>query len=451
MNHLSAAWRVLSGDCRAESARATVVQLLLVFLTIPAALLAESYAVDWLYRERRARYRMPIDQLGGPFTSAYDIVLRGLGLLALAGGVGLAAWFVYRFAASRGRPEFRRFVRNWWRACLWAMLFAAIVLAVAASQPSKLVAQMTILLDVAFLVIAPAVLAREELGAPRRSRWRPVCPECGYSVMHAAVPRCPECGTNYPTERTLYRRWAIRRAAWDRADRGVLPITYFRTLLSLGLCPCRTARSLANPDHYPRAVRWAVLHLVAAAMLATMLGSHQYYLHLLFPDVRNLTMQVQFWFETDNASVLRRLCWLFESLVTWLAFLAALPASGCLLASLVPRMQPAARAAIAKWSLYSTALLAPMVGVAFLLNEWEASGVLGGTRLRLPIVLHTQRPSPWAIVAFFGCWWAAGLLRNPWLRQRGMRAWILGAFSILALWLLLVVVLAPPGPLVSLL
>ena len=66
----------------------------------------------------------------------------------------------------------------------------------------------------------------------RVSRWRPVCPDCGYSLRGATSDRCPECGVPYPTTARTYRRWAVRRLPWDRLHRGSLLIAYFKSPFS---------------------------------------------------------------------------------------------------------------------------------------------------------------------------------------------------------------------------
>lgn len=120
------------------------------------------------------------------------------------------------------------------------------------------------------LIVLSAGLAARVLKTP--CRWKPVCPECGHTVLRAVVPRCSECGEPHPNSDSYYRRWANRRLAWDQKKRTLL-FAYFTTVFCIVFRPGYAARHLSMPDRFGRAVRWVIGHLlIPTALVIGLLG-----------------------------------------------------------------------------------------------------------------------------------------------------------------------------------
>ncbi len=86
-----------------------------------------------------------------------------------------------------------------------------------------------------------------------------------------------ESGTALPTASRVFRRWAVRRLPWDRAQRGGIVSAYVYTLLTILFCPWRAGRALVLPDNWPRTVRWANAHLLLAVVAGALLHNEQYF------------------------------------------------------------------------------------------------------------------------------------------------------------------------------
>jgi hypothetical protein len=432
-----------------------VVQLVLIFLWHPAVLEAAGQAIQWSQMRNyqqdpsfaaETTHPQPLETLEALYAAGIAI--------GMVGAVGVLAWIAYRIATRGRRVDFPRFVRCWWRGCLWGTLFVPVVMFAAASTANFVPLSYMGALVPLYLILAPATLVRGEIRVWRRARWRPECPECGYSVFRAAANRCPECGHAYPTPRRFFRRWAIHRLVWDRADRGGLLIPYLRTALAIAICPCRAARRLANPDRFGRAMRWAAAHVVLAALIGTATGSGGYYVGWLLraggvaPAVARIP-----W--TSDSPPMTVLLWAAQSFACWLIALSTLPVLGALLGAAVPNRQPAARRGIAKWSLYATCLLVPAICLSNLFATWLGTPTTRTTFVPMGVAVwpfsFVQHPQISTVAMLYAAWWAAGVAANPFLARRGLSVWLVNFWIFLGVWLLLAFVLFAPSGLESLL
>ncbi|NUQ50240.1 MAG: hypothetical protein HUU27_10030, partial [Phycisphaerae bacterium] len=204
-----------------------------------------------------------------------------LGMVALS----VVGWIVFsigvrRGARRRGLSESRLYARAWWRTCMWTSAVASMWALIfpsdfnASRAPGYELCALTIVFG---LLTGPVVFGRRDARLSPL-RWRPQCPECGYSVFRVTAGRCPECGAPYPSLLRHNRRWAIHRHPWDRRPREFVVAAYLKSAVMNGLCPCRAAWRLGSPDRFGRALRWAAAHLLLAALLATLLGSRGWHL-----------------------------------------------------------------------------------------------------------------------------------------------------------------------------
>jgi hypothetical protein len=345
-------------------------------------------------------------------------------------------------------------MRSWWRAsaCLTvclppAVAAAALLTANNALYPLTAAGTVKLILAAAlgFMLIAPAFLSRDEF--PRRqrlSRWRPECPECGYSIRRVTRNRCPECGTAFPTASRAFRRWAVQRLAWDRRERASLVTAYARTVATLLVCPCRAAWRLSLPDRLGRAARFALINLLPLAVVCALLGSNQFYIWQVSELVSPTPgMQGSF----DQPTIGRLLFFAGQSFAAWLVVLGAVPALGTALACLAPGLRPAARRGFVKWSLYCM----PVVAAAFLVHllwrapSWMTTPPAGS----LPPIATPPFVTTAALA--YGLWWALGSWINSYRGHRKFRNVLVHALIYIVLWALLTRVLFNPGVLRGLL
>ena len=399
---------------------------------------------------------LPSPSLGVTETEA--ALLTILAGTALLGAEGIIAFIPFRIVARRLSRPFAPFVRAWWRTCLWGSLLLPLAAYLEGSlTPGTAPDGAAWPVSALYLLLGPAVFAEGEVrrSGLRMSRWRPVCPECGYSLRRAVSDRCPECGEPFPTTSRVYRRWAVRRLPWDRRNRGSLLFAYINTVLLIVFCPCRASRGLVTPDHHGRPVRWAVGHLLLAALLGTVAGSELIYptwFTELFAPVVPRPGTV--W--ENGATHARFVLWIAQSFLAWLIVMAPLPALGVALGAAVPGRHPAAQRAIARWSLYGAVLVLPLhvAHCTAKLVVWAST--TGSTGLMLPFT-GISRPflapscPPTFLAVLYGLWWARGVSAIPYLSQRRLPVFAAHAALFICVWLVLAKVLFPATELASLL
>lgn len=437
-----------------------VLQLLFIvtwhalMLGVPALVaLAELGWFDtWLYHGLPKLDEITIPFLDVTLASSFTFLFSA----QFAAMEAVVVWGVYRLFVPRRHSTFFGFVRAWWRNCLWGMLAVPFVPVVVEFLPESARDWLLCVLPVAYLVVGPGWWARRELGLRfGRLRWRPECPECGYSLRRLTTDRCPECGVQFPTPAPTYRRWARRRLRWDRRDRGNLVVAYIKTVLAIVCCPCRAARGIIIPNRFPRALRWALVHLALYALLHAALS----------PDVIQsaavqavLSPSMPAWARAEaaqNTPAARILLWSAQSFAAWLIALATFPALGSALGALVPGRHPAARRGIIKWSLYGC-VLPPLAGVGLTTARWVRVGwrlwpdYNNVSMLLNDVLSHDYVPPLILFATSYGVWWAAGVAGNPYLRRRGLGVFLLNAVSFVVAYYLLAEVVFP-GPLVELL
>lgn len=283
------------------------------------------------------------------------------------------------------------------------------------------------------------------------SRWKPVCPECGYSLRGLAEPRCPECGVDFPTARTTFRRWAVRRVAWDRVKRGSVLDAYLRTLAVILFLPWRAGRGLAVPDHWRRCLRWAGAHFALAVLACAMLANSQQFPRWLVHQIWPPSFRPPHRAVPSDAPADLMMLWLAQSLLAW-AIVVVLPvAIASALSYGVPCRHRAAKLGGVKWSVYLTSLyLVVLVGwygyYGFLPPEaqspWPFKFTYKLAPPELPAIL---------LAGVYGMWWAAGMALNPYNRIRGIRAFLGFVLLYAGMWVTITRLLFPVGVLEKLL
>lgn len=283
-------------------------------------------------------------------------------------------------------------------------------------------------------------------------RWRPVCPECEYSLRGLTGARCPECGEPFPTTQRTFRRWALRRIPWDRRHRSSLLRAYFTTVFLIVFCPWKAARGLVIPDRWGRAVRWAIAHTIASTFILTLLGSTMFHVRWIAQRFWTAPSMSDHVARQERAPALRALVWMGQSFVAWSIVLIGIMILGAALSYGVPRRHRAAKLGGVKWTLYSSALMTTgLVSALLLLSTILAIGSGRSVILTLQTFHVDFGFSPFALLIFHSCWWAAGMCMNPyqsWRREGPFLLWLVG---LLAAWLLASRVLFPAGPLMELL
>ena len=422
----------------------------------------------WYAMEHTATYTLSLTRGSGDLGYADPLPALWAWLIA-APVTGVLAYLPFTLlgVVPRKHPEgeLRVFVRCWWRAALWATLLfpvGACGMAVLESWDARYwIFQAP---DWVFIILgngwlwayflgAPSFLGARELRFRRRqrlARWRPVCPECAYSLRRLHADRCPECGTPFPTTSRTFRRWAIQRLIWDRTNRGSLLFAYLRSAFTIAFCPCRAGRRLGIPDRYGRAIRWAAAHVLLAVLICTAAGGEPWRVGWLLQHLSGApTFQAPEIAQTQLPSTGRVIVWTLQSLIAWLIALALLPLLGMTLGAAVPGRHPVAKRGIVKWSLYASLIILPAsvvwYAVRFASMPWRQS---------IFIVLaygHPSRPPLALLAGLYALWWARGVCVNPYLRKRGFKVLLVNWFMFMAAWLMLTWVLLNPGPLEDLL
>jgi len=309
-----------------------------------------------------------------------------------------------------------------------------------------------------------AVPGRWEIRLLRLSRWRPVCPECGYSLRGLVKPRCPECGTAMPTDSRVFRRWAVQRLPWDRARRGGIFVSYLHTLLWIWFWPWGAGWRVVLPDRWGRALRWASLNVLMVSAAGALLGNGLYFtrwfVYTIWPD----PLRHPHYFMFEPAPFDRVAAWLAQSMAAWVVVLVTLPLLGSFLSMVGWRRHLAAKWTGVKWSLYcSAALWIPMVAYYLVFLFFVPLALLPVQRVSVSVEVILDNPPPdipvWLLALAYGLWWALGLAANPYSRTRAQPMWGLYVVSIgtlivlafIAAWFVLAWLLFPAGPLGDLL
>ena len=285
----------------------------------------------------------------------------------------------------------------------------------------------------------------------RLSPWKPICPDCGYPVRGLATPRCPECGVDFPTTRTTFRRWAFRRVAWDRVERGSVLGAYLRTLAVILFLPWRAGRGLVLPDHWHRCVRWAVVHIALAVFTCALLANGDNTLDWLVEQVSPLSFDPPHMDLSNDAPAARVFAWFSQSLTAWAVVILFSVALGSLLSISLPGRHRAAKLGGVKWSLYLSSLFIVM------LAAWYGYYVLNPPQAKAPfptalfVTLPTPDPPAMLLAGAYGAWWAAGVAANPYNRVRTLGAFLGFALLYAGSWAIMAWVLFPAGALDSVL
>lgn len=392
---------------------------------------------------------------------------------------GLLSWAFFRVLARRLQSPFSLFIRYWWLLCLWGAL--ALPAAAAALGQASLIddgGAVLVLVWAACTIVAPGLRLRSELkgadqmhacricGAAkspgargrcarcgvdyvglRLSRWRPVCPECGYALRGLRGSRCPECGIDLPATATTFRRWAVHRLPWDRARRVSVVGAYVKTLCSIVFTPTRAARRLTLPDRWGRTARWAAAHLLLAMFAAALLGTYQQYMHAFINAIWPPAFQPPHLLFAVNQPLDRVFVWLANALLANAAAMLLIVAIGCGISYFTPGRHRAAKRAGVKWSLYLAPLLLLTLigwyGFHFAFPQHGRSAPPMSFTYRLPI----PEVPVWLLAAVYGAYWALGIAIHPYNRLRGSGPVLGYALIFACAWLLLALLLFAPGPL----
>lgn len=437
------------GRPTAGSWLAPILQLLLVLLwyrliLVLLMLIYELVSGKWIERTAFSTYDVFFcGPVAFPFLNDWAHELIAFRAVLFATAVqGAAAYMILRQVERRGSAPVSLLARNWWRTCLWGtalavpgtFLAAAIDFGIGPSWHTVI----TALVFFMALLAGPAALARMDRAPRRRSRWRPVCPECGYSLHRLREERCPECGAPFPTRTRVFRRWAVQRLLWDRVERGNLLFAYVKTVFTILLCPDRAARGVANPDRFARAARWAGVHASVLALLAVAVAADLYWPRELAAHLFGSPVGQLFW-ESEQPAAGRLLLWASQSLVAWLLVVAALPLLGVFLCAVGVARHRAAQLSLAKWSLYATMVVVPAFAASYVVQLawfWHLAMRQGA----FPSLWQTPplacQPLPLLVLAY-GVWWALGVAVNPYMRTRGNRVFLRCTTVFLLAWLVL--------------
>lgn len=349
------------------------------------------------------------------------------GVIGLEFLIGYVVWRISRAWVSEG-IALRDFVLCWWRGCLLCTLIGPVALLTTAWLAG--ISTIGWIPAVLVLTIAPAGLAPRILRTPQR--WRPVCPECGQSVAFAAKPRCSECGDPYPCSDRFYRRWGIVRLPWDQKRRSLVA-AYVKTVFFILFRPATAAWRLANPDRVGRAVRWTLGHALAVPVIsgAIVRVANGWFSGTLSTTSLNDQFRAAGVQPADITAEFSWIWWMESATVDALApLLPALLGIGIVLAA--PRLQPAARLGLMKWTLYLS-ILPIALGAAFSSRIWVIvlMRMMGGRSM----MSVTQLPAEYGAAAILGLhmiyaiWWAVGVAAQPYLRHRGLPVFLSAFFT----------------------
>lgn len=126
------------------------------------------------------------------------------------------------------------------------------------------------------------------------------CPECGYDLMGAPLPRCAECGREFTADEWAGPLVFARTPAWERRGRLGWLRRFAGTFVAVTFRPVRFLRGVDGERGTVRVVAYAALLPIAAWVLAWacfwLMGLG---LHLYAPKGR---MAELFWYRVRNFS-----------------------------------------------------------------------------------------------------------------------------------------------------
>lgn len=279
------------------------------------------------------------------------------------------------------------------------------------------------------------------------SRWKPVCPECGYALRGLSAPRCPECGVDFPSPRKTFRRWAVRRIAWDRATRASFVGAYLSTLAVILILPWRAARGLSVPDNWHRCARWAIAHLAIVAFASAMLANGQLFPKWLTEQVWPPSFDPPHMYMLSDVPAGRMILWSSQSLVAW-AIVVMFPAGlASLLSIAIPSRHRAAKLGGVKWSLYLLSINTVILGAWYGYYALNLPQVQATFPKRFTYTLPTPDPPVLLFAGAYAVWWAAGMAASPFNRARSFRTFFGFVVLYAASWALMTWGLFPAGTL----
>ena len=444
---------ILLARLPANSRRAEYTYLLLILLWHLVVFTSTVVLVDWWLGFGATTNGTPIPQ---PFDwnrvrKEWLHPFLGAFLLMLVLVEGLVGWLVFRVVNRVYRPTSPLFIRTWWRTCAWGTVVVPSLSFMIASMSMQYDIGMNgILLGPIFLMLGPAWLVQDELKPHRRSRWRPECPECGYSLRGLTESRCPECGMGFPAKSGTFRRWAVRRLAWDRSPRGSPLVAYLKSLASVVCLPARAARGLAVPDRWKCCGYWAAVHLLLAMLAAVLLGNGQQYVRWVCHRIWPPTFQPPHLFGLTDPPLDRVILWAAQSSLAWLLPLLLAVAIACLTSFCAPGRHRAAKLGGVKWSLYLTSLF------LLVLTAWYGFYFVfpPHAQATMPMAFAYKLPPPEIplsiLIVPYGVWWAIGMAASQYNRVRNWTAAVGYASVFFGAWLLATHVFFAPGPLEAL-
>jgi hypothetical protein len=443
----------LFGRPTTDTRRAEYAHLLLIVLWHFTVFLGTVVLADWWLGYGATADGVPTPQSfdWGRVHLGWLYPLVAAALLAVIVIEGLLGWLVFCLVNRRRGLSGRVFIRTWWRACSWGTIaLPSLSLVIADASLSYDIGMNGILLGPVLLIVCPAWLVQAEFRPRRMSRWRPECPECGYLVRGLKESRCPECGASFPTHCRTFRRWAVRRLAWDRQPRESTVGAYVRSLASIVFLPTKAARGLAMPDRWRRCGRWAAMHLLLAGLAAALLGGGQQYIRGVILQIWPPTFQPPHLFALTAPPLDRVFLWAAQSFIAGLLPLLLAVAIACVASVCAPGRHRAAKLGGVKWSLYLAALF-PLV-----LAGWYGFYFIFPPQAQatMPLAFTLSLPPPdiplWVLIVPYGLWWAIGIAANPYNLVRNWTVAVGYASVFFGAWLLMTRVLFAPGPLEAL-
>ncbi len=200
--------RILLGNHPTRKATATIIQFLLIFLwhigmfllmeVIPFVRLAVWASQLYFRAGLTQSYISDVASYPSNNDSTITIVRAFLlSMIVLILTEALLGWFGYRIMVRRPKPRWYRFIRSWWRTCMWATLFVPVVIFLSSLLP--------IPFPFCYILVSPVVIGLFFFWCPgwmalreivlRGKRIGQLCPVCRYCLYGIPGVICPECGT----------------------------------------------------------------------------------------------------------------------------------------------------------------------------------------------------------------------------------------------------------------